>query len=53
VLAVYRAAAPRRPDAQVDERSQIIRPQGVCSDFDSYLPKMGLKAALCRWKTWI
>jgi hypothetical protein len=23
------------------------------SDFDSYLLKMGLKAALCRWKTWI
>src|SRR3978361_826016 len=22
------------------------------SDFDSYLPKMGLKAALCRGKTW-
>jgi two-component system, OmpR family, sensor histidine kinase KdpD len=23
------------------------------SNFDSYLLKMGLKAALCRWKTWI
>jgi hypothetical protein len=23
------------------------------SDFDSYLFKMGLKAALYRWKTWI
>jgi hypothetical protein len=23
----------------------------VSSDFDSYLLKMGLKAALCRWKT--
>jgi hypothetical protein len=28
-----------------DARKEII------SDFDSYLLKMGLKAALCRWKT--
>jgi hypothetical protein len=26
---------------------------GLRSDFDSYLLKMGRKAALCRWKTWI
>jgi transposase len=25
----------------------------LSSNFDSYLLKMGLKAALCRWKTWI
>jgi hypothetical protein len=28
-------------------------PRAIRSDFDSYLPKMGLKAALCRGKTWI
>jgi cell fate regulator YaaT (PSP1 superfamily) len=29
----------------------MIRCSTVISDFDSYLLKMGRKAALCRWKT--
>jgi hypothetical protein len=30
---------------------QILLAHHLKSDFDSYLPKIGLKAALCRGKT--
>jgi hypothetical protein len=33
--------------------SAVIIKRSVSSDFDSYPLKMGLKAALCRRKTWI
>ena len=41
----------RRGD-QVVDRLAGERLAAFRSDFDSYLPKMGLKAALCRGKTW-